>query len=184
MIVLAIFIGVVFLVSLLSRRIGSSLVTAPMIFTAAGALTFALPAARSVIEIERQTFLHIAELGLVMLLFTDATRVSPKMLGAHGGLPLRLLSTGMLLTIALGAVFAMVIFGGLTWLEAGILAAILAPTDAGLGQVIVTSPLVPERIRQALNVEAGLNDGMAVPFMMFFIALAAAAQSGAGSRPP
>jgi NhaP-type Na+/H+ or K+/H+ antiporter len=181
-IVLAIFIGVVFLVSLLSRRIGSSLLTAPMIFTAAGALTFALPAARSVLEIERQTFLQIAELGLVMLLFTDATRVSLKMLGARGSLPLRLLSTGMLLTIGLGAVFAMVIFGGLTWLEAGILAAILAPTDAGLGQVIVTSPLVPERIRQALNVEAGLNDGMAVPFMMFFIALAAAAQSGAGSE--
>ena len=61
--------------------------------------------------------------------------------------------------------------GCLVW-EAGILAAILAPTDAGLGQVIVNSSRVPLRIRQSLNVEAGVNDGLSVPFLMFFIALA------------
>lgn len=183
MLVLAIFVGVVFLVSLSSRRIGGSFITAPIVFTAAGALTFLMPAAQVVFKIDRQVFLHVAELGLVMLLFTDASRVSPQMLRGKGGrLPLRLLSTGMLLTIGLGAVLAMVILGGLSWLEAGILAAILAPTDAGLGQVIVTSPRVPERIRQALNVEAGLNDGLAVPFMMFFIALAAIEQHGAGAE--
>jgi NhaP-type Na+/H+ or K+/H+ antiporter len=84
----------------------------------------------------------------------------------------------MLLTILLGAVGAMVILGGLSWWEAGIIAAILAPTDAGLGQVIVNSERAPLRIRQALNVEAGLNDGLSVPFLMFFIALAAAQQEG------
>jgi sodium/hydrogen antiporter len=63
--------------------------------------------------------------------------------------------------------------------EAGILAAILAPTDAGLGQIIVNSPLVPMRVRQALNVEAGLNDGLSVPFLLFFIAMAAAGEGGA-----
>jgi NhaP-type Na+/H+ or K+/H+ antiporter len=72
----------------------------------------------------------------------------------------------------------MVILGGLSWWEAGIIAAILAPTDAGLGQVIVASDRVPQRIREALNVEAGLNDGLSVPFLMFFIALAAAQHSG------
>jgi NhaP-type Na+/H+ or K+/H+ antiporter len=85
----------------------------------------------------------------------------------------------MLLTIGLGAAAAMVCFAGLTWWEAGIIAAILAPTDAGLGQVIVSSPRVPARIRQALNVEAGLNDGLAVPFLMLFIALAASASTQA-----
>jgi NhaP-type Na+/H+ or K+/H+ antiporter len=70
------------------------------------------------------------------------------------------------------------VFPGLSMWEAGILAAILAPTDAGLGQVIVNSPRVPMRIRQALNVEAGLNDGLSVPFMLFFIALAAAKIEG------
>jgi sodium/hydrogen antiporter len=122
--------------------------------------------------------LVIAELGLVMTLFTDASRVSLRVLGGDRNLPIRLLSTGMLLTIALGAACAMVVLGGLTWWEAGIISAILAPTDAGLGQVIVSSPRVPERIRQALNVEAGLNDGLSVPFLMFFIALATAQEHG------
>jgi NhaP-type Na+/H+ or K+/H+ antiporter len=80
----------------------------------------------------------------------------------------------MLLTILLGAVAAKLVFPQLSLWEAGILSAILAPTDAGLGQVIVNSPLVPLRVREALNVEAGLNDGLSVPFMLFFIAMAAA----------
>jgi NhaP-type Na+/H+ or K+/H+ antiporter len=125
--------------------------------------------------------LLIAELGLVMTLFTDASRVSPRSLKGDRNLPIRLLTTGMLLTIVLGAVCAMVVPGGLSWWEAGILAAILAPTDAGLGQMIVNSPRVPQRIRQALNVEAGLNDGLSVPFLMFFIALAVAGEERTGS---
>ena len=84
----------------------------------------------------------------------------------------------MLLTIVLGAVAALLVFPHVTIWEAGILAAILAPTDAGLGQVIVNSPRVPLRIRQALNVEAGLNDGLSVPFLLFFIALATAGGEG------
>jgi NhaP-type Na+/H+ or K+/H+ antiporter len=124
--------------------------------------------------------LLLAELGLVMTLFTDASRVRLSMLKGEANLPVRLLSTGMLLTIALGALCAMVVFRTLSFWEAGIIAAILAPTDAGLGQVIVNSPRVPRRIRQALNVEAGLNDGLAVPFLMFFIALAEARETGNG----
>ncbi len=87
----------------------------------------------------------------------------------------------MLLTIALGALVALVVFRQLSIWEACILAAILAPTDAGLGQVIVTSPRVPLKIRQALNVEAGLNDGLSVPFLLFFIALAGGAAEGGHS---
>jgi len=78
----------------------------------------------------------------------------------------------MLLTLLLGALAALVVFRGMSLLEAGILAAILAPTDAGLGQVIVSSRRVPLGIRQALNVEAGLNDGLSVPFLLFFVAMA------------
>jgi NhaP-type Na+/H+ or K+/H+ antiporter len=78
----------------------------------------------------------------------------------------------MLLTILLGGLGALVLLRALSIWEAGILAAILAPTDAGLGQIIVSSPRVPAAIRQALNVEAGLNDGLSVPFMLFFAALA------------
>ena len=173
MLVLAIFLLAVVLYSAFSRRLEATVVTAPIFFTFVGALLVLLPIDPARIAAERRALLLIAELGLVMLLFTDASRVNRHALSGDRNLPLRLLTVGMLLTIALGAAAAMVCFAGLTWWEAGIVAAILAPTDAGLGQVIVTSPSVPARIRQALNVEAGLNDGLSVPFLMLFIALAA-----------
>ena len=77
----------------------------------------------------------------------------------------------MLLTIGLGAGIALALFPQISGPEAFILAAILAPTDAGLGQIIVSDPRVPMKVRQALNVEAGLNDGLSVPFLLFFVAL-------------
>ena len=174
MVLIAAFVSVVFAYSLVSRRLARTIVTAPIVFTAAGALIWLLPPTLGELMFDRKAVLLIAEVGLVMTLFTDASRINPQMLKGNRNLPVRLLSIGMLPTILLGTLCAMVVLGGLSWWEAGILAAILAPTDAGLGQVIVTSRRVPVRIRQALNVEAGLNDGMSVPFLMFFIALAEA----------
>ena len=87
-------------------------------------------------------------------------------------MPVRLLGIGLPLTIALGAVAAAVIFDHLSVEEAVILAIVLAPTDAALGQAVVTEPRVPGRIRQGLNVESGLNDGICVPLL--FAAVAAA----------
>lgn len=169
---------------LFSRRLERTVLTAPMLFTAVGFLTFVvmnvcdslpwLPTRREGADF----FLHVAEVGLVLLLFTDASRTDYRLLNSFRLLPARLLSVGMLLTIVLGTVLAMVVFGRLTIWEAGILAAILAPTDAGLGQVIVTSPRVPLRIREALNVEAGLNDGLSVPFMLFLLAMATSGMEG------
>ena len=127
----------------------------------------------------QEIFLTVAEIGLVLLLFADANRIGLGMLMRVRSLAIRLLSTGMLLIIVLGALAAKLIFPEMNLWEAGILAAILAPTDAGLGQVIVTSPLLPASIRQSLNVEAGLNDGLSVPFLLFFIALAGAASGTA-----
>ena len=173
MVVIAAFIALVFVYSLISRRLEQTIITAPILFTAGGFLLALSPEVVRELDIDRKEFLLIAEIGLVMTLFTDASRVAPRMLTGQTNLPVRLLTTGMLLTIVMGALCALPL--GLTWWEAGILSAILAPTDAGLGQVIVNSPLVPQRIRQALNVEAGLNDGLSVPFMLFFIALAVAA---------
>ncbi|HCZ16667.1 MAG TPA: sodium:proton exchanger [Candidatus Accumulibacter sp.] len=182
MVIAAAFILLVFGYSLVSRRLESTLITAPIVFTAAGALMFLVPETSGELFIDRKALLLIAEVGLVMTLFTDASHINRKALSDNRRLPVRLLSTGMLLTILLGAAAAMACFTGLSWWEAGILAAILAPTDAGLGQVIVNSPRVPARIRQALNVEAGLNDGLAVPFLMLFIALAATLEEGIGPR--
>jgi len=178
MIPFVLFLLLLFGYTMVSRKVEQSVVTAPIIFTVAGMLMFrAWPAIRGS-GFNPAVFLRIAEIGLVLLLFTDASGTDFRILRSIQALPARLLSTGMLLTIGLGAVAAKLVFPALSMWEAGILAAILAPTDAGLGQIIVNSPRVPMRIRQALNVEAGLNDGLSVPFMLFFIALAAAKIEG------
>lgn len=168
---LGIFLAAVFLHSLVSARLERTVLTAPILFTSAGVIAaLLLPEARGG-EGSLGLFLHLAEVGLVLLLFTDASRTGLGLLRSIRNLPERLLSAGMLLTILLGALAAKVVFPGLTVWEAGILGAILAPTDAGLGQVIVNSPKVPLKIRQGLNVEAGLNDGLSVPFLLLFMAL-------------
>ncbi len=171
---IVVFILVLFGYALVSRRLEQTMLTAPMVFTLAGMVMF--PFLPDLLEagFNANVFLRLAEIGLVMLLFTDASRADFGVLRSIQNLPIRLLTTGLLLTIVLGAVAARLVLHDLTLWEAAILGAILAPTDAGLGQVIVNSPRVPTRIRQALNVEAGLNDGLSVPFLLFFMALAAA----------
>ena len=114
----------------------------------------------------------LAEATLAFVLFSDASRIDFGKLRRDISLPVRLLGIGLPLTIALGALAAAAIFDQLTLGEAVILAVILAPTDAALGQAVVTEPRVPSRIRQSLNVESGLNDGICVPLL--FAAVAAA----------
>jgi len=178
---LAIFLSLLFFYSLISRSIERTILTGPIVFTLAGMLVFVAYPRILETGINEEVLFRLAEIGLVLLLFTDASRTDLNRLRQIGNLPARLLSVGMLLTIFLGAVTARLVFPYLTIWEAGILSAVLAPTDAGLGQIIVESPRVPISIRQALNVEAGLNDGLSVPFMMFFIALAAARTEGAAT---
>ena len=180
MILAMIFVLLIFAYSLVSKQLGRSIITAPIVFTAAGLLVPLFSPGSLEIGNNLKPLLFVAEMGLVLLLFTDASRIKLSEVRSLRRLPARLLSVGMLLTILLGAVAALLVFPGLSIWEAGVLAAILAPTDAGLGQVIVQSPRVPPRIRNALNIEAGLNDGMSVPFLMFFIAMAQSATTGSG----
>ena len=181
MTMIAIFITLVFLLSLVSAQLRRTWITSPIVFTVAGMVAFLSLPTFGLGPDQLDVFLRVAEVGLVLLLFTDASRTDLGELRDIRALPIRLLSVGMLLTIVLGALAALVVFRELTIWQAGILAAILAPTDAGLGQVIVTSPLVPARIREALNVEAGLNDGLSVPFLLFFIAVAGVGAQGEGT---
>jgi sodium/hydrogen antiporter len=114
----------------------------------------------------------LAEATLALVLFSDASRINLSELRRDANVPIRLLAIGLPLTIALGALAAATIFGQLSVEEALIVAVVLAPTDAALGQAVVTEPRIPARIRQGLNVESGLNDGICVPLL--FIAVAAA----------
>jgi NhaP-type Na+/H+ or K+/H+ antiporter len=170
---LAIFLGLVFAWSLVSKRFERSVLTAPIAFTGAGILFAMFGPEGELSRASQDELLRIAEIGLVLLLFADASHADLRVLRMSKSLPLRLLAIGMPLTIALGVIGALLLFPGMSLWEAGILAAILAPTDAGLGQVIVNHPRVPAKIRQALNVEAGLNDGLSVPFLLFFMAVLA-----------
>jgi len=178
---LLVFTALMFGYSLVSGRI-ERFATAPLCFVVAGVVVPTLIPEFRAPEYHLTRFLWVAEAGLVLLLFTDATRTDLALLRRIRDLPARLLGPGLLMTIGLGAVLALALFGRLSLWEACIVGAILAPTDAGLGAVIVQSPRVPERIREALNVEAGLNDGLSVPFLLFFIAmLDAAGGTAAGS---
>lgn len=174
---IAIFTILVFVFTLVSKRIETTILTAPIIFTVVGLGVNYLSPRLADLEIHNHTILLIAELTLALLLFTDATRIDQKKLFREVTLPGRLLGIGMPLTILAGALVAVLLFDGFSIWEAALLGVILAPTDAGLGQVIVKSHLVPERIRQALNVEAGLNDGLSMPFFSLFMGLAAASDS-------
>src|SRR4249919_1623144 len=119
----------------------------------------------------------LAESTLALVLFGDAARIDLRALRGEVSLPARLLGIGLPLTLVAGFGAALVLLGSLSWPEALLLAVILAPTDAALGQAVVTLPRLPSRVRQGLNVESGLNDGICVP--LFFIVLAIA-QADAG----
>ena len=163
-----------------SRRIDGSPVTAAMVFTAAGlvvgvdALGLVDPAAEG-LEIE-----VLAAATLAVVLFSDASRIDLIALRRTLHIPARLLGIGLPLTILAGLAVALLVFPDLAWPEALLVAIILAPTDAALGQVVVTSKRVPVRIRQSLNVEAGLNDGICVPLFLVALAVALAEEGAIG----
>ncbi len=169
----AIALGVI-LFSLVSRRLESTVITPPMVFT-----VFGLIIGEAVLGVANLDFGHgfihgLAELTLILVLFSDAARIDLRRLGRDHNLPVRMLLIGMPLTIAAGTLIAFWLPIGLSFWEAALLAAILAPTDAALGQSVVSSSHVPVRIRQALNVESGLNDGIALPVILLFATLAGA----------
>jgi NhaP-type Na+/H+ or K+/H+ antiporter len=158
----------------ISRRLEGSFLTGPLLFSVFGLL--AGPAFLGLIDmnISNEALHLIAEITLILVLFADAASIDLAQLRRDHNLPVRMLLIGMPFTIALGTVAAFLIFDGLDIWEAALLAAILAPTDAALGQAVVSNKLVPVRIRQALNVESGLNDGIALPFILIFAAIAVA----------
>src|SRR3954463_12986252 len=159
-------------VAAISRRLYGTPLTPAMVFVAVGLL--AGPQVLDGIDLESSssTVRALAEATLALVLFCDASSIDLRLLRREVGVPLRLLGIGLPLTIALGALLAALIFGQLTGAEALILAIVLAPTDAALGQAVVTEPRVPARIRQGLNVESGLNDGICVPLLFAAVAVA------------
>ncbi len=165
---------------LLSSRLYSWSITGPLVFAVAGLLLGPSVAGLVAGDISTATVEVLAEATLVMVLFTDATRIDLRRLLDQIALPLRLLVVGLPLTLLLGTAAAVWLFPDLQIWEAALLAAILTPTDAALGAAVVSDERVPARVRQALNVESGLNDGLMVPVITMLGALAAAEFAGRG----
>jgi NhaP-type Na+/H+ or K+/H+ antiporter len=154
-----------------SGRLKSRNVTAAMFFTAAGLVVG--PASGLLdLSVGSEQVKLVAEATLTLVLFADASRISVRSLRSEYTVPLRLLGLGLPLTIVAGALVGVAVLPGLDLAEALVLGVMLACTDAALGQAVVTDQRVPSRIRQGLNVESGLNDGLCVP--LFFIAIALA----------
>jgi NhaP-type Na+/H+ or K+/H+ antiporter len=168
-------IAAIFLVyAVFSRRIEGTSLTAAIVFVIAG----------FVVGEKGLDWLHgsysehsisvLAEATLAIVLFTDAARINLPTLRHEYSVPARLLGIGLPLTIVAGTIAGAVVFHDMRWAELAVLAIVLAPTDAALGQAVVTDPALPSRIRQGLNVESGLNDGLCVPLLTIALAVAQA----------
>jgi len=173
---LAIVAALIFIWATLSARLERFDVTAPITFVVAGLLLTHGPLAPLAIAPSHAEVKALAEVTLVLVLFSDASRVGLRDLRTDMGLCVRLLVIGLPLTIGLGTVLALAMVGGITPWLALLVGAALAPTDAALGAGMMVNRAVPVRIRRLINVESGLNDGIATPFVL--IALAGAQPSG------
>ena len=152
-----------------------------MVVTAVGVLVGPLVLDDLSVRPTSSTVRTLAEATLAVVLFSDSSRVDLRALRREASMPVRLLGVGLPLTVVLGGLVAVLLFGSFSLSEALILGVILAPTDAGLGSAVVTDARLPQVVRQSLNVESGLNDGICVPLLL--IALATVSGAGGESHP-
>jgi NhaP-type Na+/H+ or K+/H+ antiporter len=167
------------LLAAVSRRLSSTPITPAMVVVAVGVLVGPLVLDDLTVGPTSSTVRTLAEATLAVVLFSDSSRISLSALRRDASIPVRLLGIGLPLTIVAGTLVALALFGSFSLSEALILGVILAPTDAGLGSAVVTDTRLPQRVRQSLNVESGLNDGICVPLLLIVLATA----SGAGGAP-
>ena len=169
---LAIMASFVFLYSIASTGIERTPINGAIVFTGFGLALGPLGLGLLSLDLGAEGLKTLAELTLALLLYADAANADLGVLKQSKAIPRWLLLIGLPLTIVLGFGAGVLLFGGLTLFEVAILATMLAPTDAALGKAVVTDETVPNNIRQGLNVESGLNDGICVPVLFVFLALA------------
>ena len=167
-----------FAYSAVAERLARTPVNGALVYLVFGLVVGPLGIGLLDIEIGGEGIRTIAELTLALVLFIDASSANLGVLRRFVRLPSRMLLVGLPLTILLGIGVGRLLFPELALLEVAILATILAPTDAALGKAVVTNPAVPPPVREGLNVESGLNDGICVPILFLFLALAT--HSGGG----
>jgi NhaP-type Na+/H+ or K+/H+ antiporter len=170
----AILAAFAFLYSIVAGRVERTPITGPIVFMAFGFLVGPFGVGWLDASITNQELRMLADMTLALVLFLDAANADTSVLKASTLIPRRMLLFGLPGVIALGFVAGLLIFDELSMFELAILATMLAATDAALGKGVITNKAVPSRIREGLNVESGLNDGLCVPVLFVFIALAEA----------
>jgi NhaP-type Na+/H+ or K+/H+ antiporter len=156
-----------------SRYLSGTPVTPAMLVVAIGVIFGPLMLDRVSVPPTSSTVRSLAEATLAVVLFSDSSRVNLHALRRELSMPSRLLGIGLPLTILAGGLTAIALFGSLSISEAMIIGVVLAPTDAGLGSAVVTDERLPQIVRQSLNVESGLNDGICVPLLLILLATTA-----------
>ena len=169
---LLIFAVFILIYSTVAGAVERTWISGAIIFTAFGLLIGPVGLDLISFKADREAIKVLAELTLALVLFTDAAGADMGVLKKFEKLPVRLLLVGLPLTILLGFGVAALLFKELSLFEWAVLATMLAPTDAALGKAVVTNETVPNAARQGLNVESGLNDGICVPILFLFLALA------------
>lgn len=164
--------------TMLAKTLSSTIITAPIVFMALG---FGLQYF-SLIDVENseEILYLVAEIALIILLFLDASQINLRRLKKQNSWPLRMLFLGLPLSIGLGILSGLFFFPHWPLATIALVAAILAPTDAALGEAVVSNKSVPPNERQTLIVESGLNDGLALPVILFFgsiVAMSASAEN-------
>ena len=162
----------VFIYSITSGALEKTLFSGAIVFAAFGFAFGPLGLDYLKLDIEKEGLRTLAELTLALVLFVDAANANLGVLRQNIQIPRNLLLISLPLTILLGFGVGVLIFDGLSLIEIAILATILAPTDAALGKAVVTNNAVPANIREGLSFESGLNDGICVPILFIFLALA------------
>lgn len=174
---IAVIAGVVFLWGAISAKLERLHLTAAMVFVTVGVIASQLSGPLTGLRPSNELIKGLTEVTLAVVLFTDAARVRFADFRADLALYVRLLAVGLPLTIALGTGAAYGLFPDHGIWPALLIGAALAPTDAALGASVMSNPVVPARIRRLINVESGLNDGIATPVVMLAIAGASSATS-------
>jgi NhaP-type Na+/H+ or K+/H+ antiporter len=176
--VLALF---VFCYSLVAGRVDRMAMSGPIIFVFAGFLMGPLGFGWFDDDVTNTDLRIFADLTLALILFIDAANADLSILKRHLRIPSRMLLLGLPGVIVLGTALAALLFSELTLFEAAILGTMVAATDAALGKAVITNDNVPSKIREGLNFESGMNDGLCVPILLVFIALASGSAGEGGS---
>ena len=175
-------VAVVLVWGLVSGRLARYSITLPIVLVAMGAVLSATQVV--VVELDSEAVRILVELALSILLFADATEITARWLRSAGRLPLRMLALGFPLTVATGFAAGYFLLPGLSVWIVALLAAALAATDAALASPVIMDERIPRRLRRIIDVESGLNDGLATPLVLFFLAGAVASGGPEGGEAP